>query len=76
MCAWLGGVTVGVLSLALPTAVGHRRPPRDADCPDPVVFDASDQTYGYRRVHADLVAEGTAPKPAPNWCVRSWPKKT
>lgn len=26
-------------------------------------FDASDQTYGYRRVHADLVAEGTQVSP-------------
>lgn len=63
MCAWLGVSRSGYYHWRSrpQSATAARRQALTARIQ--LFFDASEQTYGYRRVHADLVAEGTQASP-------------
>lgn len=54
---------LGVLPLAEPAPVGHSGAQAGADRRVRHFFAASDGTYGYRRIHADLADEGTECSP-------------
>ena len=56
----VGGVNLGVLRLAQAPAVSDRRAPGSTGCTGPALLHG---TYGYRRIHADLAAEGVACSP-------------
>lgn len=56
----VGGVNLGVLRLAQAPAVSHCRAPGSTGCTGPALLHG---TYGYRRIHADLAAEGVECSP-------------
>jgi HTH-like domain len=49
------GVAVWILRLAQPAAQGHTRRRELLKVKIQALFDASDGSYGYRRLHAELV---------------------
>lgn len=55
-----GGVHVGFLRVARPPGLGHRPAPRAPGRVVEAIFEVSDQTYGHRRVHAQLARQGEA----------------
>jgi len=60
----VGRVNIGFLPLAQPPAVCDRRTQGGVDSPcSAIFFAASDGTYGYRRIHADVVDEGSECSP-------------
>ena len=57
MC-WAGGVRLRLLRLARPTAVATAQRRKHLAALIQAIFDESDGTYGYRRVHAALARQG------------------
>ncbi len=52
------GVCVGILRLAPAVGLGHRTPSRATFALIREAFESSDETYGYRRIHAQLARWG------------------
>ena len=69
MCGWLGVSTSGFYDWLNRSASATARRRTHLAALIQAIFDESDGTYGYRRVHAALTRQGMAA--VPNWSARS-----